>query len=187
MGSAQTPEYRRFLTRLIQAREDAGLKQADAARIFGQDQAWMSKVERGVRRLDVHDLPRCHAAVATPLVGLRRRSSRPAVHAREPIRPRATLVARTEHLREWLLHNSQLAGAGALSHPFPRVRPRPLGYAAELTPWRPTTTSVAPYFWEASIICLQRKITPSHMNVHTQVWKIIRKNNLRPSKKEAIP
>ncbi|MCC7003629.1 MAG: helix-turn-helix transcriptional regulator [Gemmatimonadaceae bacterium] len=56
MGSAQTPEYRRFLTRLIQAREDAGLKQEEAAKLFGQDQPWMSKVERGVRRLDVIEL-----------------------------------------------------------------------------------------------------------------------------------
>jgi transcriptional regulator with XRE-family HTH domain len=56
MGSAQTLEYKRFLGRLRQAREDAGLKQVEAARIFGQDQAWMSKVERGVRRLDVIEL-----------------------------------------------------------------------------------------------------------------------------------
>lgn len=56
MGSAQSVEYKRFLSRLIQAREDAGLRQADAARVFDQDQAWMSKVERGVRRLDVIEL-----------------------------------------------------------------------------------------------------------------------------------
>lgn len=56
MGSAQSVEYRKFLARLLQAREEAGLKQADAAKLFGQDQAWMSKVERGVRRLDVIEL-----------------------------------------------------------------------------------------------------------------------------------
>lgn len=56
MGSAQTVEYKRFLVRLKQAREDVGLKQADAARVLGQDQAWMSKVERGVRRFDVIEL-----------------------------------------------------------------------------------------------------------------------------------
>ncbi|MCA8975179.1 MAG: helix-turn-helix domain-containing protein [Gemmatimonadota bacterium] len=56
MGSAQSVEYKRFLTRLIQAREEAGLTQKEAAEPFRQDQAWMSKVERGVRRLDVIEL-----------------------------------------------------------------------------------------------------------------------------------
>ncbi len=56
MGRAQSVQYKQFLERLIQAREDAGLKQFEAARIFGQDQAWMSKVERGVRRLNLVEL-----------------------------------------------------------------------------------------------------------------------------------
>ena len=57
MGSAQTTEYKQFLARLRAAREEAGYKQAEVAELlFEQDQAWMSKVERGVRRIDVIEL-----------------------------------------------------------------------------------------------------------------------------------
>jgi transcriptional regulator with XRE-family HTH domain len=58
MSSAQRLEYRRFLERLRAAREEAGLTQAETASKLGVDQSWVSKVERGVRRLDVIELCR---------------------------------------------------------------------------------------------------------------------------------
>jgi transcriptional regulator with XRE-family HTH domain len=56
MSSAQRLEYRRFLVRLRAAREEAGLTQVDVATKLGVEQSWISKVERGVRRLDVVEL-----------------------------------------------------------------------------------------------------------------------------------
>lgn len=55
MGSAQTQRYRRFLRRLRAAREAAGLTQEEVARKLGKgrDQSWVSKVEKGTRRLDI--------------------------------------------------------------------------------------------------------------------------------------
>ena len=58
MSSAQTTEYRRFLQRLKAAREESGLTQDQVARRLKVDQSWISKVERGVRRLDVIELAR---------------------------------------------------------------------------------------------------------------------------------
>lgn len=56
MSSAQRLEYRRFLQRLRAAREEAGFTQMDVAEKLGVDQSWISKAERGVRRLDVIEL-----------------------------------------------------------------------------------------------------------------------------------
>lgn len=56
MSSAQRLEYRRFLQRLRAAREESGLTQADVAEKLGVDQSWISKAERGVRRLDIIEL-----------------------------------------------------------------------------------------------------------------------------------
>jgi transcriptional regulator with XRE-family HTH domain len=58
MSSAQTTEYRRFLQLLKAAREETGLTQDQVAQRLKVDQSWVSKVERGVRRLDVIELAR---------------------------------------------------------------------------------------------------------------------------------
>jgi transcriptional regulator with XRE-family HTH domain len=51
-----TPRYRRFVKRLILAREQAGLTQKEAAAKLGQRQPWVSKCEAGQRRVDLIEL-----------------------------------------------------------------------------------------------------------------------------------
>jgi transcriptional regulator with XRE-family HTH domain len=56
MSSAQTPEYRRFLQKLREARMELEMTQEQVAQKLRVEQSWISKVERGVRRLDVVEL-----------------------------------------------------------------------------------------------------------------------------------
>jgi transcriptional regulator with XRE-family HTH domain len=58
MSSAQTPEYRRFLQKLREARMELEMTQEQVAQKLRVEQSWISKVERGVRRLDVVELAR---------------------------------------------------------------------------------------------------------------------------------
>ncbi len=51
-----SPEQDRFLALLRQARREAGLTQVDLARRIGEEQSFVSKVERGERRLDILEL-----------------------------------------------------------------------------------------------------------------------------------
>jgi transcriptional regulator with XRE-family HTH domain len=51
-----SPEYRFFLKRLIQARQDAGLSQRQAAARLGRLQSYVSKSELGERRVDAIEL-----------------------------------------------------------------------------------------------------------------------------------
>ena len=48
--------YRRFLGRLREARQLAGLTQAEAARRLGKPQSFLSKCESGERRVDYVEL-----------------------------------------------------------------------------------------------------------------------------------
>ncbi|MDP2675311.1 MAG: helix-turn-helix transcriptional regulator [Dehalococcoidia bacterium] len=48
--------YRRFLARLREARRQAGLTQAEAARRLGKPQSFLSKCESGERRVDFVEL-----------------------------------------------------------------------------------------------------------------------------------
>ncbi|MCF7854538.1 MAG: helix-turn-helix domain-containing protein [Candidatus Pacebacteria bacterium] len=56
MPNIFTRDYEVFRQRLVQAREDAGLKQADVAEALGKPQSYVSKCERGERRLDAIEL-----------------------------------------------------------------------------------------------------------------------------------
>lgn len=49
-------KYRRFLARLREARRQAGLTQAEAARRLGKPQSFLSKCESGERRVDFVEL-----------------------------------------------------------------------------------------------------------------------------------
>ncbi len=49
-------KYRRFLARLRQARGQARLTQAEAARRLGKPQSFLSKCESGERRVDFVEL-----------------------------------------------------------------------------------------------------------------------------------
>ena len=51
--SVFTRRYRQLLQALIEARQTRGLTQAQLGKKLGQDQTFVSKFERGVRRLDV--------------------------------------------------------------------------------------------------------------------------------------
>jgi len=71
MGSSkalQTKRYRAFLGRLRQAREEAGLTQAQVAGRLGRPQTWVSKCELGERRVDFVELEDWAGACGKPLV-----------------------------------------------------------------------------------------------------------------------
>jgi transcriptional regulator with XRE-family HTH domain len=60
--SVFTHEYAIFLKQLRHARKAAGLTQVQLAERLQQTQSWVSKCERGERRLDVVELRAfCHA------------------------------------------------------------------------------------------------------------------------------
>lgn len=52
MRAVHRKDYQRFLALLLQARSDARLTQHDIARALGRPQSYVSKYERGERRLD---------------------------------------------------------------------------------------------------------------------------------------
>jgi len=54
--SVFTRRYKIFREQLQKARTDAGLSQEDLAKRIGWDQTYVSKIERGVRRVDVVEL-----------------------------------------------------------------------------------------------------------------------------------
>ena len=63
MNQELSAEYEQFRTLLIKARKDAGLKQSDVAAKIGQPQSFVSKYERGERRLDVIEFFRVADAI----------------------------------------------------------------------------------------------------------------------------
>jgi transcriptional regulator with XRE-family HTH domain len=70
MGSSkalQEKRYRAFLTRLRQAREEAGLTQVQVAKTLKRPQTWVSKCELGERRVDFVELEDFAAAYKKPL------------------------------------------------------------------------------------------------------------------------
>ena len=54
--SIYSPAYRRLCTFLVQARKSKDLTQADLADRLGRPQSFVSKYERGQRRLDVVEM-----------------------------------------------------------------------------------------------------------------------------------
>lgn len=52
-SSVFTAKYARFCQLLIQKREEEGMTQTDVARELGRPQSFVSKYERGERRLDL--------------------------------------------------------------------------------------------------------------------------------------
>jgi transcriptional regulator with XRE-family HTH domain len=58
MAPVHDPEYQRMLRRLREAREAAGLTQAQVAAKLGKPQSYVSKVELGERRIDPVELAR---------------------------------------------------------------------------------------------------------------------------------
>jgi transcriptional regulator with XRE-family HTH domain len=67
-----SPAHKKLRELLVEARLDAGLKQADVARALGVPQSYVSKVESGERRLDVVEfIAIAEAAKADPVKILR--------------------------------------------------------------------------------------------------------------------
>lgn len=63
-----SPAHKKLRELLANARNDAGLKQADVARALGVPQSYVSKVESGERRLDVVEfIAIAEAAKADPV------------------------------------------------------------------------------------------------------------------------
>ena len=56
MPNIFTQEYEEFRRRLVQARLDAGMMQTEVAEALGKPQSYVSKCERGERRLDAIEL-----------------------------------------------------------------------------------------------------------------------------------
>ncbi|QQS31926.1 MAG: helix-turn-helix transcriptional regulator [Acidobacteriota bacterium] len=54
--SIYSQEYSLFLEHLRKAREEKGLTQTEVAERLGQTQSFVSKVERGERRIDIVEL-----------------------------------------------------------------------------------------------------------------------------------
>ena len=54
--SVYTVAYGRMLARLVQARRAAGLNQVELAEKLGRPQSFVSKIEKGDRRIDVLEL-----------------------------------------------------------------------------------------------------------------------------------
>lgn len=53
MKSIYSQSYRMLLSRITQARKDAGITQAELAEQLGRPQSFISKIESGERRIDV--------------------------------------------------------------------------------------------------------------------------------------
>lgn len=54
--SIHSSEYKTVIKKLREAREAAGLTQAEAAEKLNKPQSYISKIERGERRIDVVEL-----------------------------------------------------------------------------------------------------------------------------------
>jgi len=65
--SIHSAPYQRFLERLRQARQDAGMTQAEVGLRLGVRQSFVSKVESGERRLDPVELAQFAAVYGKPL------------------------------------------------------------------------------------------------------------------------
>lgn len=73
MDRSALPDYDVLAGLLRRLREDAGLSQFEVARTLGRRQPFVSKYERGQRRLDLIELRRICAALDIPLASLVRR------------------------------------------------------------------------------------------------------------------
>jgi transcriptional regulator with XRE-family HTH domain len=77
--SVFTDRYRLFRELLITARVDAGLNQSDLAERLGRPQSFVSKYERGERRLDVVEFLEVAAAVGMDVEATIRRLREPEI------------------------------------------------------------------------------------------------------------
>jgi len=65
--SIHSQEYRKVVEKLKEARQESELKQTEVAEKLGVPQSFVSKVERGERRLDITELKRFADVYKKPL------------------------------------------------------------------------------------------------------------------------
>ena len=65
--SIYTKEYRKVIGQLKKARLEAGLKQIEVAKRLGKHQSYISKIERGERRIDIAELKEISDVYKKPL------------------------------------------------------------------------------------------------------------------------
>jgi len=65
--SIYTKEYKKVVERLKKARQAAGLKQIEIAKKLNKPQSYISKIERGERRIDVTELKKIADIYKKPL------------------------------------------------------------------------------------------------------------------------
>lgn len=81
-----SPQYERFRRHLVQARKSAGLTQVELAKKLSRPQSFVSKYERGERRLDVVEFLEVARAIGfDPYKFLRQLEATPS--PREPPEP----------------------------------------------------------------------------------------------------
>lgn len=68
--STHNPDYQLLLTVLKAARKRAGVSQVDLAKRLGNTQTFVSKCERGERRIDAVELVEFAEALGVPPLGL---------------------------------------------------------------------------------------------------------------------
>ena len=78
--SLTRPEYRHLLAELRKARKEAGLNQTELGLRLGESQSFISKVERGERRLDLVELNAFCKALGVSLEDFTCRFSRAIQH-----------------------------------------------------------------------------------------------------------
>jgi len=56
MSIIYTKENKEIIQKLLKARKESGLKQVEVAKKLGKPQSYISKIEKGERRMDVIEL-----------------------------------------------------------------------------------------------------------------------------------
>jgi transcriptional regulator with XRE-family HTH domain len=56
MSTIYTKEYKEITQKLLKARKEAGFKQFEVAQKIGKPQSYVSKIEKGERRIDAVEL-----------------------------------------------------------------------------------------------------------------------------------
>ncbi len=58
VDTIRTKEYAKFITKLREARHEAGLRQIDVAKKLKRTQSYVSRIEQGEQRLDILEVKR---------------------------------------------------------------------------------------------------------------------------------
>ena len=56
MSTIYTKEYKNMTQKLFKARKESGLRQVEVAKKLGKPQSYISKIEKGERRIDIVEL-----------------------------------------------------------------------------------------------------------------------------------